>query len=467
MKKQISIFLLVFTFAILIHLAGNSAESNNAKNTSPKSAINDSSKYDLPSVFSPEELGVSSKKLSKIDSIVNDALLAQVFPGCQVFVMKNGKPIYDKCFGKLTYEASPLVTSTTLYDLASLSKTTGTLMAIMKLYDEGKLKLTDKASQYLTFLRATNKENITIAELLFHETGLPGSLPFYNFVREKNPTPSFISSPQNSSQVPILKSTVYRYKSDWVSITPSVEFPYHVSDSLFVHKNMHPSAMKMIADCQLTTKKYLYSCVNFMLLKEVVEVISAMPLDEFLNQKFYSQLKLNNIVYLPLRTHKKENIAPTLSRDYLRNGTIQGFVHDPPAAFLGGISGNAGLFATARDVATVYQLLLNGGELDGRRYLTEETVKLFTTTTSVSGRRGLGFDKPVPSNPRISPCCASAPYETYGHTGYTGTCCWVDPVNKLIYVLLSNRTYPNDGENKLAKLSIRPKLQQAIYQAIK
>lgn len=467
MKKQISIFLFVFTFAILILLAGNTTASKIVLNTTPTSVLNDSSKQSLPALFLPEELGVSSKKLAKIDSIVNDALLAQVFPGCQVFIVKDGKPIYDKSFGKLTYDASPLVTSNTLYDLASLSKTTGTLMAIMKLYDEGKLKLTDKASQYLTFLRGTNKENISISELLFHETGLPGSLPFYNLVREKINTPSFISSPQIPSQAVILNSTVYKYKFDWVSKTSSVEFPYHVSDSLFVHKNMQPSAMKMIADCPLTTKRYLYSCVNFMVLKEVVEVISAMPLDEFLNQKFYSPLKLSKMCYLPLRTHKKEEVAPTLNRDYLRNGIIQGFVHDSPAAFLGGISGNAGLFSNAHDVATVYQLLLNGGELDGMRYLTEETVKLFTTTTSASGRRGLGFDKPVPSNPRISPCCVSAPYETYGHTGYTGTCCWVDPVNKLIYVFLSNRTYPNDGENKLAKLSIRPKIQQAIYQAIK
>jgi len=178
-------------------------------------------------------------------------------------------------------------------------------------------------------------------------------------------------------------------------------------------------------------------------------------------------MKLSSMSYLPLRTHKKEDVAPTLRKDFLRNGVIQGYVHDPAAAFLGGVSGNAGLFATARDVATVYQMLLNMGELDGKRYLRAETCKLFTTTVSASGRRGLGYDKPVPSKPNTNPCCISAPQGVYGHTGYTGTCCWVDPVNKIVYVFLSNRTYPNDGVNKLARMGIRPRIQEVIYQSIK
>ena len=190
-------------------------------------------------------------------------------------------------------------------------------------------------------------------------------------------------------------------------------------------------------------------------------------MDLFLEKEFYSPMKLNSMSYLPLRTHQKKDIAPTFARDFLRNGVLQGYVHDPDAAFLGGVAGNAGLFATARDVATVYQMLLNRGEIDGKRYLSASTCRIFTTTTSKSGRRYLGFDKPVPSNPKHSPCCISAPSEVYGHTGYTGTCCWVDPVNRLIYVFLSNRTYPNDGINKLAKMDIRTKIQEVIYQSLK
>jgi len=176
---------------------------------------------------------------------------------------------------------------------------------------------------------------------------------------------------------------------------------------------------------------------------------------------------LNHIAYLPLKTHQQKGIAPTFIKDFLRNGVLQGYAQDPDAAFLGGVAGNAGLFASAGDVATVYQMLLNKGEMDGKRYLKKETCRIFTTTTSKSGRRYLGFDKPVPANPKHSPCCVSAPKEVYGHTGYTGTCCWVDPVNKFVYVFLSNRTYPNDAVNKLAKMNIRTRIQEEIYQSMK
>ena len=162
-------------------------------------------------------------------------------------------------------------------------------------------------------------------------------------------------------------------------------------------------------------------------------------------------MQLNNMAYLPLRTHKREEMAPTLKNDAIRKEEIQGYVHDMDAALLGGVSGNAGLFASAGDVAAVYQMLLNKGEKDGKRYLSTETCNLFTTTISPSGRRGLGFDKPAPPNSKHSPCCISAPKVVYGHTGYTGTCCWVDPQNSLVYVFLSNRTFPYDGVNKLAK----------------
>jgi CubicO group peptidase (beta-lactamase class C family) len=404
--------------------------------------------------------------LDRIDSIVKNGIQERAFPGCQVYILKDGEPVYDKCFGTYTYETTQKVNHNTMYDLASLTKTTGTLLAIMKLYDEGELKLTDKASDYLDFLRGTDKESITITELLFHESGLPGTLPFHRLVIEKKDSPSALSSSKDPMHNILLNSKSYKYNDNLVSKIPSEEYPIQVSDSFYLHKSIHKAAMEMIAHTHLGSKTYLYSCVNFILLKEIAEKISCMPLDVFLNLKFYSPMNLNHIAYLPLRTHKIEDIAPTLKKDYLRNGVIQGYVHDPAAAFLGGISGNAGLFATAKDVATVYQMLLNKGELDGKRYLSQETCNLFTVTTSASGRRGLGFDKPVPAHPKWNPCCVSAPQAVYGHTGYTGTCCWVDPVNNLVYVFLSNRTYPNDAVNKLARMSIRPKIQEIMYQAI-
>lgn len=415
---------------------------------------------------------MSSVTLTSIDQIVKNGMKARAFPGCQVLVMKDGKLVYEKCFGNYTYEKAQKVTPATMYDLASLSKTTGTLLAVMKLYDTGKLKLTDKASGYLTFLRGTDKENITITELLFHESGLPAYLPLHRLVNEKNNTRSLFTSTKDSASTVRMDEnrvvgTAFQNKEDWVTKIRSIEFTSQVSDSFYVNNRGHKAAMQMIANTPLKSKTYLYSCVNFILLKEIIETVSGTPMDVFLDREFYQRLKLNNMAYLPLRMHKKEEIAPTVKTRYPRNGVIQGIVYDPDAAFLGGVSGNAGLFATARDVATVYQMLLNEGELDGKRYLSAETCKLFTMTTSASGRRGLGFDKPVPSYPKHSPCCISAPSAVYGHTGYTGTSCWVDPVNSLVYVFLSNRTYPNDGVNKLAKMDIRTRIQEVIYQSMK
>lgn len=385
---------------------------------------------------------IDEKAQTHIAKIVKQGMDAKAFPGCQVLVMKDGAVVYDSCFGYFTYEKKQAVTSETLYDLASLTKTTGTLLAVMKLYDEGLIQLDDTLGRFLPFLQGSDKANITLFELLVHESGLPASL--------------------NTSRLLNLNDTVNRQASP----VPTEEFTLHMADSLFLRTDLHDSALQQIAGMRLNGKKYLYSCLNFILLKEVVESVSHAPLDAYLDSLFYQPMGLKSTAFLPLNNHKKEDIAPTLVKDNLRKGPIQGFVHDPDAAILGGVSGNAGLFSTAGDVALVYQMLLNEGELNGHRYLGAETCKIFTTTTSKSGRRGLGFDKPDLKN-KNSPCCASAPASVYGHTGYTGTCCWVDPTNRLVYVFLSNRTYPSDGVNKLARMNIRTDIQETIYQSIK
>ena len=181
--------------------------------------------------------------------------------------------------------------------------------------------------------------------------------------------------------------------------------------------------------------------------------------------EFYQPLQLKNLSFLPLRTLKPDNIAPTVRFDAFRNAKLQGYVHDPAAAFLGNISGNAGLFGNARDVATMYQLLLNEGTMNGKRFLKAETCRLFMQTVSSGRLSGLGFAKTRPDKPATNPCAASAPQTVFGHTGYTGNCVWVDPSNQLIFVFLSNRTYPADGINKLAKMKIRPRIHEQIYQS--
>jgi CubicO group peptidase (beta-lactamase class C family) len=472
MKKQLTTILAFLFSIILMNQAGNTYFSH----VTSSGAITTIESVDITisdhSQSLHKDAGMGSAGMYRIDSIVRDGILSRAFPGCRILVLKDGKPWYDKCFGNYTYEAVQKVNPNTMYDLASLSKTTGTLLAIMKLYDTGKLKLTDKVSYYLNFLNGTGKKDITINELLFHESGFPASLPFYRLATEKNATPSFLATTKTNTNIVRmggykLPNAVLKYKEDWVSKIPSEEFTSQVSDSFFIHNRFHKAAMQLIADAHLNSKAYCYSDLNFILLKEIVETITGTTLDVFLENEFFTPMKLDHMAYLPLRTHKIEEIAPTEKTDFLRNGVIRGYVQDPDAAFFGGISGNAGLFASAMDVAKVYQMILNQGEIDGQRYLSKETCRLFTTTTSASGRRGLGFDKPNPANPNHSPCSPSTPKYVYGHTGYTGTCCWVDPVNKLIYVFLSNRTYPNEGANKLTKMGIRTRIQEVIYQSIK
>ncbi|MCX6238973.1 MAG: serine hydrolase [Bacteroidia bacterium] len=392
MKKQL-ILLLVFLFSIItMDQAGNDffarAKANGASSATGKDNINPNNS----TLYSPEDVGMSSITLARIDSIVKYGIKARALPGCQVLVMKEGKTIYDKCFGYYTYEATQKVTPTTMYDIASLSKTTGTLLAIMKLYDNGQIKLTDKASRYLPFLRGTDKENITIKELLFHESGLPGDLSCYRLATTKD-----------KDHTVHMGCTNIKYKEDWVSKIPTAEYSLQVSDSFYLHNSFHREAMKMIANTHLRSKTYLYSSVNFILLKEIAEIVCGIPMDVFLDKEFYTPMKLNHMAYLPLRTHQKKDIAPTFIKDFLRNGVLQGYAQDPDAAFLGGVAGNAGLFASASDVAIVYQMLLNKGEMDGKRYLSAETCRIFSTTTSKSGRRYLGYDKPVPGNPKHSP----------------------------------------------------------------
>lgn len=463
MKLKCNLFSLVIIFSIIIGI-NQSIIADNNWNVSffvppTQTSISESQQY------IPESVGLNSQKLNQIELIVLEGIRAKAFPGCQVVVLKNGKNIYNKAFGTFTYESSQKITKETLFDLASVTKTSATLFAIMKLYDEGKLKLTDSVSSYLDFLKNTDKQNIKIIDLLFHESGLPAYLPFYKSVVEA--IPNGIDSGSHPKPSVTMSSKTLQYKADLVSRFPDSIFNIQLGDSFYIHKSFHDSAMQRIADTKLLEKTYRYSCINFILLKEIVEKITGCSMDQFLDKEFYKAMNITSICFLPLRTHPKESIAPTLKKEELRTGIIQGWVNDPAAAFLGGVSGNAGLFSTATDLANLYQMLLNKGELNGKRYLSVATCELFTQTLSKSGNRGLGFDKPRPDKPNSNPCGASAPLEVYGHTGYTGTCVWVDPVNQMVYVFLSNRTYPNDGSNKLSTLSIRPRIHEVIYQAMK
>ncbi len=430
---------------------------------------------DRPRRFKPEDFGLDSRVLSSIDSIAQEGIRAGAFPGCHVLIQKEGYPVYNKCFGHFTYdEASSPVTENDLYDLASLSKATGTLLAVMKLYDEGRLGLTDKISRYVPQLAGTDKQNITVQELLYHESGLPSYLPFYMEVIDKESCKGGLYSKRKdeSHQIQIAPSlyisTDYKYKPEWISRTYSADYPLQIADSLFIKKEFRDLVLKELADAPLKNRSYRYSCLNFMLLKEMVENISGMPMDSYLDSVFYKPMGLTHTLYNPLNRFKKEKIVPSVAEDFLRGGVLQGYVHDEATALLGGVSGNAGLFSTAREVAAIFQMIMDRGIYGDRRYLSRNTCDLFMTMKSKNSRRGLGFDKPDMKDAAASPCATEAPATVFGHTGFTGTCAWADPDNNLVFVFLSNRIYPEAfGRNLLMKLNIRPRMQQAMYQSLK
>lgn len=426
---------------------------------------------ETPLHYIPEEYGLSSALLRRVDSIALDGIRQGAYPGCQVVVLKDGHIMVDKAFGTHTGVGSARVEPTDLYDLASLSKTTGTLLALMKLYDKGRFNLTDKVSDYLPFLQRTNKKEITVQELLFHQSGLPAGINFYQEAIDKNSYKGKLFSARKDATHPLSLGSntwanpTFKFKEEYVSPIKKENYTWQISDSLWLNRSFGKVMEQKIAEAPLGQKKYLYSDVGFILLGMLVEQLAGMPMDAYLQRELYEPMGLDQTGYLPLRKSPKSKIVPSAVDPFLRKTTLQGFVHDESSAFRGGVAGNAGLFSTAREVAHVYQMLLNDGEIDGQRYLSKETCQLFTTTVSKTSRRGLGFDKPNVDHPEKGSCGNLAPAEVYGHTGFTGTCAWVDPVNGLVYVFLSNRIYPDVSNRKLSKLNIRERIQDAIYEA--
>lgn len=424
------------------------------------------------------DLGVDADRLSVIDRIAEEGIEEGAYPGCQIAVWKDGYEVYNKAFGthcgvSRTGGDSIPVTPDDVYDIASMTKTSATLLAVMKLYDRGRLSLTDRVSDYLPFLLDTDKRDITVRQLLLHESGLPSTILFYrDAIDEDSYEGALFRGMQDAGHPARIGGKTwanpdFRFREGLISAVRTDSCTWQVADSLWLNPRFKQTCLQQIADAPLLSRRYRYSCVGFILLQQLVEARAGMPMDEFLDREFYRPMGLTHTCYRPLEHLPRSIIIPSSVDPFLRKDTLQGFVHDESAAFLGGVSGNAGLFSNAHEQALLYQMLLNGGELNGRRYLSPETCRVFTTTLSRTSRRGLGFDKPDRRNPRRSPCCEEAPASVYGHTGFTGTCAWVDPDNHLVYVFLSNRIFPNVWNNKLSRLDIRTRIQQAIYKALR
>lgn len=211
---------------------------------------------------------------------------------------------------------------------------------------------------------------------------------------------------------------------------------------------------------------YRYSDLGFYLLSQLIEKQSQLPLNEFASRTFYQPLGLESMSFLPLEQHKAHHIVPSERDTYFRKRVIKGYVHDMGAAMLGGVSGHAGLFSNARDLAVLMEMLLQDGRYGGKQFLQAETIQMFTQRHPASTRRGIGFDM-LELNEDNSPNFAvNASPRTFGHLGFTGTAVWSDPEHHITFVFLSNRTYPKMQNNKLYKMDIRPRVQSIIYRAL-
>lgn len=395
----------------------------------------------------PEEAGMDSKTLEKISDIVQQAIDSSATPGCHVFVAHKGKVVFDRSYGSYTYDHKTPVTDATIYDLASITKVAATLQAVMFLQEKGSIDLNKKISVYLPELRSTNKKDITIKDMLTHQSGLLPFIPMWpNTVKDKLLMPYYYADT----------------KSDTYSL--------QVAPNLFVNPAIRDSAWHWAVASKMTDRQprtpytYRYSDMGSMIFHRMVEKVINQPMNEFLEQHFYEPLGAGTLGYVPLERFSPSQVAPTEIDTIFRKQLIHGTVHDERAAMMGGIAGHAGLFGNANDLAKIGQMLLNGGTYGGVRFFKKETVDLFTAKQYDNSRRGLGWDKPTVGdwNGPTSELCSP---KTFGHTGFTGTCIWVDPEFDLVFVFLSNRVWP-DRSNKLLNANIRPRVQEVIYKSI-
>lgn len=395
----------------------------------------------------PEDAGVDSQTLDRIAQIANEAISAGSTPGCYVLVAKDGKVIYDRAFGHLTYEQKAPVTAETIYDLASLTKVSATLQAVMFLQEHNLIDIHKKLSVYLPELKGTNKKDITIVDILTHQAGLAPFVPLWPLTLEG----------------PALKPIYY-------SSQRNVSYPLQIAPKLFGSPILKDSVWSWIANSKMMDKPvrtpypYRYSDLGFMMFKQLAERTLNQPMEDFLQQNFYDPLGAYSLGYTPLDRFPAELIAPTELDTLFRGGLLIGTVHDERAAMLGGVSGHAGLFGTANDLSKLGQMLLQEGFYGGVRYYKPETVRFFTAKYYESSRRGLGWDKPAQSEWN-SPTSRYASPSTFGHTGFTGTCLWVDPEFNLVYIFLSNRVFP-DRSDKLIQKNIRSRIQDVVYEAM-
>ncbi len=400
----------------------------------------------------PEDVGMHSDSLKNIDRIVENSIKEEVMPGAQVLIARKGKIVWQKAYGKQTYnQEAREIDLQTIYDVASITKVAATLPSIMYLYNEGKIDLDQKASYYLPEMVGTNKEHITLREILTHQAGLVAYIPFWK---------ETFDEAQNKP----LSKYYRKEKTD--------EFSNEVSRNLFGWKGIEPMLWEKTLASEMNRKRkprkgyeYVYSDLSFYILKQIAERLLDEPIEEFTQRQFYKALGMQHTTFTPLQYFPPGQICPTEEDDYFRMETVHGTVHDQGAAMLGGVGGHAGLFSTALDLAKYLQVHLQGGQYGGRQFFRPEVVQLFTQPQFAGNRRGLGWDR-KDHNESYSYIADFASEVSFGHSGFTGCAVWADPKEELLMVFLSNRIYPTAQNEKLIQQHIRRKVFNQAYLAL-
>jgi beta-glucosidase-like glycosyl hydrolase/CubicO group peptidase (beta-lactamase class C family) len=392
----------------------------------------------------PEEVGLNSNELMKIDLIAEEAIRQHATPGCQILVARYGKVVYNKTFGYHTYSKKEPVREDDLYDIASITKIAASVPLLMKLVDEGKIDLNKTLGDYLPELKGSNKEKLVIREVLAHQGRLKPWIPFYLETLEKGK-----------------RSTTY------YSSIRDFDFSNVVAHDLYSNRYSKDTIFKRIVDSDLLpTKEYKYSDLGYYLFMRIIERIEGKPLEVLAQEHFYGPLGASNMMYNPLLSVSPEHIVPTENDRAYRGQELRGYVHDQGAALMGGVAGHAGLFTNANDLAKLMQMYLQRGSYGGVQYFDSVTVSEFTRCQycETDNRRGVGFDKPQLSGP--GPTCGCVSPLSFGHSGFTGTLAWADPKEEIVYIFLSNRVHPDAENKKLLTMSTRTKIQEVIYNAL-
>ncbi len=424
----------------------------------------------------PELEGVSSAKLNKIDSLVKNAIKKKAMPGCQILIARNGRVIFNRNYGYHTYARKVPVRSIDIYDLASLTKISATLPALMQLYGSGKIDINKTLGTYYDKVKNTNKDTLVLKDILAHQAQLTSWIPFHWQMVDSSTFKDELFSKRYSKRYNLKVAPRYYIDKNYkfikgvFSAKKSKIYNIQVARKMYMNKAYRDTIMNRIYRSELREKaEYKYSDLGFIMMADMVQDITGQPINKYIENHVFKHLGTKNLGYLPLQHFNRKRIIPTQNDKFFRRQLLRGYVHDPTAALLGGVSGNAGLFGNVNDLAKLMQMYLKNGKYGSEQIIPDTIVQRFTARAFPDGenRRGIGFDKPfVDRTEKGGPTCISASADSFGHTGFTGTMAWADPKYDLIYLFLSNRINPNEWNDKLMKLDVRTEIQECIYQAI-